>query len=50
MRLATPGAVRRVPPRPAATPRPTTVPQVARTSHVVQTPYPAATQPEGGHR
>ncbi len=44
MRLATPGAVRRVPPRPAAAPRPRTVP------HVTQTPYPAATQPGGGHR
>lgn len=44
MRLAIPGAVRRVPPRPAATPRPTTVPHVARTPRL------AATQPGGGHR
>ncbi|MFD4318524.1 hypothetical protein [Streptomyces sp. NPDC058548] len=44
MRLATPGAVRRVPPHPAATPRPTAVP------HVTQTPSLAVTQQGGGDR
>ncbi|MET9537961.1 hypothetical protein ABZY16_10700 [Streptomyces sp. NPDC006553] len=44
MRLATPGAVRRVPPHPAATPRPTDA------QLVTPTPYLAVTQPGGGHR
>lgn len=44
MRLATPGAVRRVPPHPVATPCPTTVPRLA------PTPYLAVTQQGGGHR
>ncbi|MFD3992786.1 hypothetical protein [Streptomyces sp. NPDC058583] len=44
MRLATPGAVRRVPPHPVATPRPTAVP------HVTQTPSLAVTQQGGGDR
>lgn len=44
MRLATPGAVRRVPPHPVAAPRPSTVP------HPATTPATTGMQTGGGRR